>query len=251
LTHIIAETIGAIILVVLTTLLIFIWRKYLQLKRRENQHQMVVLEQKALQSMMNPHFIFNALGSIQSYLLQNKPGEAGLYLSQFARLIRQNLSAINSPMINLEEEIDRLKNYMDLERLRMEDKFEYVIEFEEGVEEEELMIPSMIIQPFIENAVWHGMSALDNKGTIRISFAMHNPKALKITIEDNGIGIKQSKAYASNSENQLPLGMEMTRKRLEIIGKKMDVEISVESSEAFPDMTNPGTRVVIVVPVGR
>ena len=249
-TVIIAGTIGVTILVFLTILLIIIWRKNLLLKRRESHHQMVTLEQKALQSMMNPHFIFNALGSIQSYLLQNKPGEAGLYLSQFARLIRQNLSAINTAMINLEEETDRLKNYLDLERLRMEDKFEYTIEYEDGVEEEELMIPSMIIQPFMENAVWHGMSTLEDKGMIRISFAMHNPKTLKITIEDNGIGIKQSKNFASKSENQLHMGIEMTCKRLEIIGKKMNVETSVEFSEAFPESPNPGTHVVIVAPVG-
>ena len=200
--------------------------------------------------MMNPHFIFNALSSIQSYLLRNKPGEAGLYLSQFARLIRQNLSAINSAMINLEKEIDRLKNYMDLERLRMEDKFEYTIEFEEGIEEEELMIPSMIIQPFVENAVWHGISTLEEKGLIRISFAMRHPKALKITIEDNGIGIKQSSMFVSKSGTHLMTGSEMTRKRLENIGKKMNIVTSVEFSEAFPGNPNPGTRVVIVVPVG-
>ncbi|NQV02582.1 MAG: histidine kinase [Bacteroidia bacterium] len=250
-TVIIAGTIGVTLLILLTIFLIIIWRENLLLKHQVSQHQMVTLEQKALQSMMNPHFIFNALGSIQSFLLQNKPGEAGLYLSQFARLIRQNLSAINYAMINLEEEIDRLKNYMDLERLRMEDKFEYTIEFEEGVEEEKLMIPSMIIQPFVENAVWHGMSAIEDKGMIRISFAMHNPEALKITIEDNGIGIKQSSTFVSKSENHLHMGLEMTRKRLEIIGKKMNVKTSVEFSEAFPGSPNPGTRVVIVVPVGR
>ena len=243
--------IGGGLFILVTILLIIIWRENLQLKRRESQHQMVTLEQKALQSMMNPHFIFNALGSIQSYLLQNKPGEAGLYLSQFARLIRQNLSAINATMINLEDEIERLKNYMDLERLRMEDKFEYTMEFEEGVEEEELMIHSMIIQPFVENAVWHGMSTLEDKGTIRILFTMHHPKALKITIEDNGIGIKQSRAYASESENQSHMGINMIRKRLEIIGKKMNVETSVEFSEAFPGSPNPGNRVVMVVPVGE
>lgn len=200
---------------------------------------------------MNPHFIFNALSSIQNYLLQNKPSEAGLYLSQFARLIRQNLSAINAPMINLEEEIDRLKNYMDLERLRMEDKFEYAIEFDEGVEEEELMIPSMIIQPFLENAIWHGMSALEDKGMIRISFSVHNQEALKITIEDNGIGISQSSLYTPQSKNESYMGMEMTRKRLEIIGKKRNVETFVELFDAFPGRPNPGTRVIIVVPVER
>ncbi|MHC1777165.1 MAG: histidine kinase [Lentimicrobium sp.] len=236
-------------LVIGLLLLFIIRRKNLQLKRSESDHLMVTLEQKALQSMMNPHFIFNALGSIQNYLLQNKPSEAGLYLSQFARLIRQNLSAINSAMINLEEETDRLKNYIDLEKLRMEDKFDYSIEFEKDVEEDEVLIPSMIIQPFVENAIWHGISTLKERGMIRISFAMDSPKAIRIIIEDNGVGIKQAGAYSSHSENHLHMGMSMTQKRLEILGKRMNIQTSVTISESSPESPNPGTRVVLVVPV--
>jgi sensor histidine kinase YesM len=100
------------------------------------------MEQKALQSMMNPHFIFNSLGSIQNYLLNNKGSEAVIYLSQFANLIRQNLNAINTPMIILEEEVDRLRNYIDLEQKRLENKFEYSIELDSNLEEETLYIPS-------------------------------------------------------------------------------------------------------------
>jgi len=229
--------------------LVIIRRKNLQMKRREIDHQLVVLEQKALQSMMNPHFIFNALSSIQSYLLQNKSREAGLYLSQFARLIRQNLSAINSPMISLDEEVDRLKNYLDLERLRMAEEFDYSIEMDESVEDEEVMIPSMIIQPFAENAILHGISALEGKGTIRISISMKSENSVSITIEDNGIGMQRSGTASERSEKHLHIGMGMTHKRLEIIGKKMHVETSVEVSEAFPDSPNPGTRVVMMVPV--
>ncbi len=246
---IIAGTIGVLLILLTTIMLIVAWRRNLQLKRRETDHQMITLEQKALQSMMNPHFIFNALGSIQNFLLQNKSSEAGLYLSQFARLIRQNLSAINSAMINLEEEVDRFKNYLDLERLRMENKFDYTIEYEDGIEEDDVMIPSMIIQPFVENAVWHGISALEGNGIIRISFAMQSPKSLKISVEDNGIGIKQADAYSSRSENHLHMGMAMTRKRLEIIGRRMNIQTSVAISEASPGTANPGTRVVIFVPV--
>lgn len=240
------------VLSVLAVGLLFLYiirRKNLQLKRSEFDHQIATLEQKALQSMMNPHFIFNALGSIQNYLLQNKPSEAGLYLSQFARLIRQNLSAINSALINLEEETDRLKNYMDLEKLRMEDKFDYTIEIDKDVEEDEAMIPSMIIQPFVENAIWHGISTLKGNGMIRISFAMHTPIAIKISIEDNGVGMKQAGAFSSRGENHLHMGMAMTQKRLEIIGKRMNIQTSVTISETSPESLNPGTRVVILVPV--
>lgn len=229
------------------------WSVHRRMRRRrlrlEMDNQLIVLEQKALQSMMNPHFIFNALGSIQNYILQSKPDEAGLYLSQFARLIRQNLNAINASMINLEEEIDRLKNYLDLERLRMDYKFDYHIEFEEGFDEEDLLIPSMIIQPFVENAVWHGIAPIAGKGTIRISFGSQTGNRIKIAIEDNGVGVKANGNQFSKSEQHLHLGIEMTRKRLEILGKKQGIETSIQYSEIDAGSPNPGTRVVLIVPV--
>ena len=228
--------------------LFIIRRKNIHIKRREVEHQLVLLEQKALQSMMNPHFIFNTLGSIQNYLLQSKPGEAGLYLSQFARLIRQNLNSINSAVINLEEEVDRLKNYLDLEKLRMEDKFDYRIEIDRSVESEDILIPSMIIQPFVENSIWHGIASLDEKGLISIRFSLHDEKSLQIIIEDNGIGMKQSEKFTSKDGKHLKLGMEMTRKRLALLGKKFHVDTRIEFSEKSPGITNPGTRVLLVVP---
>jgi two-component sensor histidine kinase len=229
--------------------LIIIRRKNIQLKRREMDHQMIMLEQKALQSMMNPHFIFNALGSIQNFLLQNKPGEAGIYLSQFARLIRQNLAAINTPMVYLSDELDRLKNYLDLEKLRAGNKFEFLIKSDEEIEEEETLIPSMIIQPFVENAIWHGISPLEDKGFIRISFSLYSQNALQIMIEDNGVGMKKGGEFSSKNHTHLNMGMSMTRKRLEIIGKKYHIETSVVTAEAFPGIPNPGTRVILIVPL--
>lgn len=237
------------ILFAILVAMVIIRRKNNQMKRQDLDHQLVTLEQKALQSMMNPHFIFNALGSIQSYLLQNKSREAGLYLSQFARLIRQNLSAINSPMVVLEEEIDRLKNYLELEQLRMSDRFNYNIKIDENVPEDEVMIPTMILQPFVENAILHGISSLDNMGEIQIVISMDSQTALAIVIEDNGIGMKSSGAYSQRSEKHLHLGMEITRKRLKVIGRKFHVDTSIEITEASPDKPNPGTRVRIVVPI--
>ncbi len=229
--------------------LAIIRRKNILIKRREIDHQLITLEQKALQSMMNPHFIFNSLGSIQNYLLQQKSGEAGLYLSQFARLIRQNLNAINAASINLEEEIDRLKNYLDLEKLRMENKFDYNIEVDQDVEADEVQIPSMIIQPFVENAIWHGIAALENKGQINIKFRMQDEKSVIVIIEDNGIGMKRSAEYSITREKHLHLGMEMTRKRLDLLGKKFNVPTCIKFCENSPGSPNPGTRVVLVVPV--
>jgi len=198
--------------------------------------------------MMNPHFIFNTLGSIQNYLLQSKPGEAGIYLSQFARLIRQNLNSINSAVINLEEEVDRLKNYLDLERLRMEDKFDYHIEIDKSVESEDILIPSMIIQPFVENSIWHGIANLDGKGLISIAFKLQSENSLQIIIEDNGVGVSNAVKFSVKGSKHLNLGMAMTRKRLKLLGKKYNVETKIAFSELSPGSPNPGTRVMLVVP---
>ena len=117
------------------------------------------------------------------------------------------------------------------------------------MEADEVQIPTMIIQPFVENAIWHGISSIDENGEIRIKFRMHDEKSLEVFIEDNGIGIKRSAAYSIKTEEHLHLGMDMTRKRLEILGKKFSVQTTIEFSETSPGKTNPGTRVKLVVPI--
>lgn len=219
-----------------------------KMKRVEVDHQLIVMEQKALQSMMNPHFIFNSLGSIQNYLLKNKGSEAVIYLSQFARLIRQNLNAINTPMIILEEEIDRLRNYIELEKKRLDNKFEYSIEIDSKFEEEGVFIPGMIIQPIAENAIWHGIATLENNGFIKISFHAYKPKSLKIIIEDNGIGMKRSSEYASKGSHHQRLGMQIIEKRLILLNKKYNTETGINYSECNTPYPNPGTRVELILP---
>lgn len=216
-------------------------------KEQETAHQLVLLEQKALQSMMNPHFIFNALGSIQSYILKNNSADGGLYLSQFARLIRQNLNAIKTSMIPLDEEVDRLRNYLDLERLRMNNRFSFIIDIDEEIEED-VMIPTMILQPIVENAIWHGLSSLQENGLISIHFTKINDKSLRILVEDNGIGIDQAAMQTKRKDSHLQIGMDLTLKRLELIGKKLNVKTSINTCDKHPGMPYPGTKVEIIVP---
>jgi len=217
-------------------------------RRIEIDHQLVILEQKALQSMMNPHFIFNSLGSIQNYLLKNKGSEAIIYLSNFARLIRQNLNAINTPMILLQEEAERLTNYLDLEKIRLEDRFDFSIEIDPELEDDEVYIPSMIIQPIVENSIWHGIVSLKVQGTIVIRFQTHNAKSLRITIADNGIGMKLSDEFSNKDAQRKHLGMQIIRKRLDLLGKKYNTKTSISYSENSPDTNPPGTLAELIVP---
>lgn len=242
---------GFFIFLVISSAFILIWiymrRKSKMLLEQETAHQMLLLEQKALHSMMNPHFIFNALGSIQNYILKNKANDAGLYLSQFARLIRQNLNAIKTSMIPLDEEVDRLRNYLDLERLRMNGRFSFVINIADDIEEEAL-IPTMILQPIVENAIWHGLSGRNEGGAIGIFFTKIDNRSLHIVVEDNGIGMENAALQTRQKDSHLQMGMTLTLKRLELIGKKLNVETSITNSPLNPDSHHPGTKVSIVVP---
>ncbi len=228
--------------------MLIIKRKNQELKRRLMENQIIQLEQKSLQAMMNPHFIFNTLGSIQNYLLHNKPYEAGIYLSKFARLIRQNFNALDTPMINLEEEVDRLKNYLELERLRTTEKFDYTINIDETIESDDVLIPSMIIQPFAENAVWHGIANLEGKGEININIRMIDDKSLEIKVSDTGIGIKNAAKFSTKSDHHLQLGMNITWKRLNLLSQKYKVKSDISFAENTPGLPNPGLIVTIVVP---
>ncbi|WP_321368931.1 histidine kinase [uncultured Draconibacterium sp.] len=219
-----------------------------QLLVREKDNQLVTLENRALQSMMNPHFIFNSLGSIQKYLLQNKPEEAGTYLSQFARLIRQTMNSIKSNSVLLEDEVERLRNYIELEKVRMENRFEFNILIDEKLEDDDYNIPSMIVQPFVENAIWHGISQLQGKGKIAIRFNYVNEKSIEIVIEDNGIGFEKSKAF-SKTKNHLNMASTLTQKRIQLIGEKYHVKTKIEFTDLYPEELNPGAKITLLVPI--
>ncbi len=219
-----------------------------QIKKKETDSLLITLEHKALQSMMNPHFIFNALGSIQRYLLLNKAEEAGTYLSQFARLIRQNMNSLKSNYICIDDEVERLRNYMELEKFRMNDKFSFVIEVDEKLDGDDVEIPSMVVQPFVENAIWHGISPLNGEGKILVQFNPNDEKSISIVIEDDGIGIKNAKVFSKSDQN-LNMGVSITEKRLSLMGERLKINTKIITEDLHPGEQNPGTRVTMVVPI--
>jgi len=183
------------------------------------QNRFLVLEQKLLRSQMNPHFIFNSLSSIQSFIFENNPVEAGSYLSRFAELIRSILYNSREEYITLEKEIQTLINYLDLQKLRYDNKFDYEIDLDPMLDKETISIPPMLAQPFIENAIEHGIKHLNNPGIINISFTKLEETILLI-VEDNGIGIRAAKKInnAKAKEHQ-SLATIITRERIEILNK--------------------------------
>lgn len=197
------------------------------------------LERSALQAQMNPHFIFNCLNSIQNYIMRNDKDMAMDYLGNFARLIRQYLNASNTDLVALEDEISMLDNYLRLEQMRFNHNFSYTFDINAGNDATSVKLPPMLIQPFVENAVLHGMSSLTSGGLIHIKFD-RTPELLHIIVKDNG------KGFTSNNPDKLrtSLGVSITQKRLQYINdnKENNYNITTRSDDN-------GTEINIVISI--
>lgn len=196
---------------------------FLILNRQKQQKDLakrkqIELEYGLLRARMNPHFLFNSLTSIQSYFAQNQFALGNDYLTKFSKLIRRVLEQCNKSSISIEEEIETLKLYMELERLRLNDKFDYDIQIDEELETGLIQLPPLILQPFVENAIWHGISPKKESGSIWIKMNLGSRyNIIDCNIRDNGIGLSGIKKDKHNSK-----GIAITRERL---GKEGDVSI--------------------------
>jgi tetratricopeptide (TPR) repeat protein len=186
--------IGALIL--LTGLIIFIFRT---LKKVQTKNKKIALQ--SLRREMNPHFIFNSLNSVNHFIATNNELEANQYLTKFSKLMRGVMENSTEDFIPFQQELDLLQNYLALEKTRFADKFDYEIEVDESLNMQNLQVPGMLIQPFLENAVWHGLRYRTEKGFLKLSFEK-SESHLKILIEDNGIGIEESKKQKQNIRKQ-------------------------------------------------
>jgi ligand-binding sensor domain-containing protein len=188
-----------------------------QLKRENAMlRQMTDLEKSALQAQMNPHFIFNCLSAIQNFILQNEKNKAIEYLGNFANLVRGVLNASVSGKVSLEDELKLLENYLSLEQLRFNKRFTYKIDIGASVNTYEIEIPPLLIQPYVENAILHGLSGKKSGGKIAVSFQEENDHLI-VQILDNGKGINPSKVDV-HPKGHKSVGMTITRRRLELFG---------------------------------
>ncbi|HVW97864.1 MAG TPA: histidine kinase [Mucilaginibacter sp.] len=221
-------------------------KKELRIEKKLASIQTASLEQQAFTSLMNPHFMFNALNSIQHYINLQDRQNANRYLSDFASLIRTNFEAVQQSFTPLDQELESIKIYLRLEQMRFNDRFEYHITVGEDVETEEWMIPSMILQPLLENALLHGIMPSLISGEIGIDISQKND-FLHIIITDNGIGIRNSLALKQNTSH-ISRGSDLIRKRITALNQLGSEQIAMTMEPVFEDDHNPGNRILLVIP---
>ena len=237
---IIYSLIGGLLLLIVTAFLMF---KYIKQQRFANN----LLALKSLRSQMNPHFIFNALNSVNSFIASNDERTANKYLTDFSLLMRAVLENSEEDFIPLEKEIELIQLYTKLEHFRFQDKFDYKINIDENIKIQDFVIPPMLLQPYIENAVWHGLRYKKMKGYLNIEITQNTAAEIKITIMDDGIGRRKSKALKTkNQQKQNSKGMGNIKKRVSILNKmyKDKVDVFIED---FQDEEDTGTRVVVTL----
>ncbi len=213
-------------------------------------NEQAALKQQAFTALLNPHFIFNSLNSIQHFINQQDRGNANRYLSDFASLIRRNFEAAQQQFVPLETEIENLRLYLQLEQMRFGSKVTYTINIAPNVDAEEWMLPTLILQPYIENALLHGIMPLTQQGIITIQFTLStNQQNLIIAIADNGIGIANSKALQTNSKH-ISRGMQLVNERLQILSQITKAPIKLHIQDQHPlQPTQPGTVVTLTYPI--
>lgn len=223
--------------------LLFLFFNRRQVKRRLTlQKEVAEYEQKALHLQMNPHFVFNCLGSISSFIVQNGTDSALKYLSKFSKLMRLTLEYSKGSLIPIDKEIESLQNYLELEQLRFHNKFEFSIKSSDKVEFN-MGLPPLLIQPFVENAILHGLVPKEGNGKIEVNFDVQNSQLVCI-IADNGIGISKSKQIKENSvQAHQSMALEITKKRLEIM------EATISKSAQIEIIENNGTIVTLRLPI--
>ncbi len=211
--------------------------------------QLAQAETKALRAQMNPHFIFNSLNSINSFVIDQQHELASEYLIKFSKLIRLILDNSRSETISIEKELETLKLYVLLEAARFDNKFKCVYHIASDVNTSSIMIPPMLLQPFVENAIWHGLMQKEGEGTIVVELAMKNEELLMITIEDDGIGREKADKLKSKSATHKSHGLKVTSQRIEMMNKLNSTGAQVHIVDLKDDQGNArGTRVELIIP---
>jgi ligand-binding sensor domain-containing protein len=244
----------AIVSLFITTSITFVVRLRIRnIKNREKRKtelnkRIANIESQALRAQMNPHFIFNTLSSIQHYISNNNTDEALKYLSKFAKLMRKIMENSKQPMITVAEEVNALNLYLELEIMRFDKKFEYTIVIDSDIDQNYDRVPSMLIQPYIENAIVHGLLPKQGAGKITIELQKQQDTILCL-IEDNGIGRENSKQFKKNRVTHKSMGMSITQERLDILNAGFNSNISCQITDLYDKGEPAGTKVRLIIPL--
>lgn len=219
-----------------------------QEKERRKAYQLLGL--KSLRTQMNPHFIFNALNSINNYIAQQDERAANKYLADFSRLMRMVLEYSQKDFIPFEEELRLLKLYLKLEHARFGEQFEYEIEEAPGLDTTDVEIPPMLLQPFVENAIWHGLRYKSGKGHLRLSIRPAGNHRLQIEIADNGIGRARSQSVKTKRQAQYQsTGLSNTQQRMALLNTLYDKQYELSITDLQPGQEDSGTLVTLSLPL--
>jgi ligand-binding sensor domain-containing protein len=240
----------------------YLFIKLRERKIREKEAQKTALEKlnkdlanwqlAALKAQMNPHFIFNAMNSIQQFTLKNDIDNANLYISKFSTLLRKVLHASQLDYISLEEEAEQLKLYIEIEKLRLGDQFSFTIEIADEIEADAVKIPGMLVQPFVENALKHGLSLKEGYRKLEVCFSLSGEKKLQATITDNGIGRQKALELKKQNEKLLPhnsKGILLVQERLALLNPTGAGTHNIRITDLYDDTGKAsGTQVMIHFP---
>ncbi|HLG39965.1 MAG TPA: histidine kinase, partial [Chitinophagaceae bacterium] len=218
--------------------------------KAELQQQAAELEMQALRAQMNPHFIFNSLNSINRFILQNNKAQASGYLTKFSRLVRLILQNSQESLIPLESELEALQLYLELEEVRFDHHFEFKIKVEDDLDVSAIKVPPLIIQPYAENAIWHGLMHKEETGHLEIELFKEND-LLCYKINDDGIGRKKASELKSKSTStHKSMGMQITADRIAILQQKKTADSYIKITDlVLPDGSAGGTEVLLKIPV--
>jgi len=231
---------GSVVLMIL--LFVFIVKALYSIKTKNKK-----IALQSLRREMNPHFIFNSLNSVNQFISENKELEANKYLTSYSNLMRNMMENSNKDFVSLNNEVEQLKKYLDLEHLRFNEKFDYEITIDEALDGDAVFVPNMLLQPHLENAIWHGLRYKEGKGFLKLDFKLKNNQ-IKVTIDDNGIGLTKSQELkTTNQKVHESRGMTNTRERISLLNELYKKNISLEISEKESPET--GTKVEINFPL--
>jgi LytS/YehU family sensor histidine kinase len=217
-------------------------------QKTELLNELEKVKVKALQSQMNPHFIFNCLNSIRLFYLNNDLEKGDDYITKFSRLIRSILNFSRMDDISLKEELDTLSLYMEFERMRFQNKFDFDIKVNSQLDLSSVRVQSLLLQPFVENAIWHGLMPLKSSGKVMITVESHKENSIVINIEDNGIGREKAKEFSkSSTQKHKSFGLQITKERLELLKHSNNKSASFVIIDLYDKAGEPkGTKVQII-----